>query len=534
MSTYAGTGPLLRLAARRDRILIPASVLGLVAFAAGSAQATLDLYPTLGSAMDFIKPLLDNPASIALYGHMASLSVDSLAVLKTVLLGGVFVCLLAYIVVRRHTRTDEEEGRLELLGAGAIERRSPLTAAVLLGTVAVLATAVLTAASLAAVGLDARGSAALGVSWTIMGLSWVGITAVAAQLTETTRGTAAISLGALGAAFLLRAIGDTAAADSPLRFLVWLSPLGWGQQVSPYGRNQLWPLWIGLGAYVALVVVAFALQERRDLGAGILPSRPGPARGSIGTVGGLTARLARGTLVGWTVSAVVLGAVVGSIAANVESMDTSAETRDLLLKLAGADRTASMVGSFFATELHIVAFAVAAMGISIVTRLRSEEASSRAEALLATGTTRLRWGLSHLLVAWVASAVVMAVVGLVAGVVDSRRTGDLAGSVGTLVTAAVVTVPAIWVTVAVALLLVGAAPRRTGLSWAVLIVFLLLGELVTLLGLPAWLEDLSPFGHTPPMPVGELHALPMVLLLAVAGAVAAAGLAALRRRDITA
>ena len=533
MSTFTGTGPLVRLASRRDRVLIPVSVLALVAFAAGSAQATIDLYPSLASALEIIRPLIENPASVALYGPMTSLTLDSFAVFKTVLLGGVFVCLLAYIVVRRHTRTEEEAGRLELLGAGAIERRSPLTAALLLGTTTVLATAVLTAWSLAAVGLDGRGSVAFGVSWTIMGLSWVGITAVAAQLTETTRGTAAISLGALGAAFLLRALGDTAGADNPARFLTWLSPLGWGQKVSPYGRNELWPIWIGLAAFAVLVLVAYRLQERRDLGAGILPSRPGAARGSMRTVGALTTRLARGTLIGWGVSAVLIGSVVGSIAANMGSLDTSDTTLDLLRKLSGTTGEVSLIDTFFTTELHIIAIAVAAMGISIVTRLRSEETSLRAEALLVT-TTRTRWAVSHLVVALVSTAAVMALVGLVAGVADGRRSGDVAGSVGRLVPAALVTVPAIWVCVSVALLLVGLVPRLTGLVWAVLITFLLLSELVPVLGLPAWMMNLSPFGHVPSMPAEEGRLLPLLLLVAVAAVVAAIGLEGLRRRDISA
>ena len=48
----AGFSHLLRLAWRRDRILIPSSVLGLVVLAVGSAQATLALYPTDESASD--------------------------------------------------------------------------------------------------------------------------------------------------------------------------------------------------------------------------------------------------------------------------------------------------------------------------------------------------------------------------------------------------------------------------------------------------------------------------------------------------
>ena len=534
MSTFTGTGSLVRLASRRDRVLIPVSVLALVAFAAGSAQATIDLYPSLASALEIIRPLVENPASVALYGPMTSLTLDSFAVFKTVLLGGVFVCLLAYIVVRRHTRTEEEAGRLELLGAGAIERRSPLTAAVLLGTATVLVTAVLTGASLAAVGLDGRGSVAFAVSWTVMGLSWVGVTAVAAQLTETTRGTAAISLGALGAAFLLRALGDTAGDDNPARLLTWLSPLGWGQQVSPYGANRLWPLWIGLTAFAVLVALAYRLQERRDLGAGLLASRPGASRSSMRTVGALTTRLARGTLVGWGVSAVVIGSVVGSIAANVESLGSSDTTLELLRALSGATGgQVSLVDVFFTTELHVIAIAVAAMGISVVTRLRTEETSLRAEVLLTT-TSRTGWAVSHLALALASTAVVMALVGLVAGAADGQRSGSVGESVARLVPAALATVPAIWVCVAVALLLVGLAPRATGLAWAALITFLLLSELVPVLGLPAWMTNLSPFGHVPSMPAEEGRLLPLVLLVAVAAAVAAVGLGGLRRRDILA
>ncbi len=185
-------------------------------------------------------PTLSNPALVAMYGPISSLGIDSIATFKSVLLGGVFLALLAYVVVRRHTRTEEEAGRLELLGAGVVGRRAALTAAVLLGTFAVLLTVVLTVVWSIAVGLDPAGSVALGVTWLVIGLSWVGVTAVAAQLTSSTRGTAGWSLGALAVAFLVRAVGDTAAADSPARFLSWLTPLGWGVKVSPFGENRYW------------------------------------------------------------------------------------------------------------------------------------------------------------------------------------------------------------------------------------------------------------------------------------------------------
>ena len=69
-----------------------------------------------------------------------------------------------------------------------------------------------------------------------------------------------------------------------------------------------------LALYAALVAAAYALLDRRDLGSGVLPSRPGPDRSPVRTAGALTRRLARGTLVGWVVAYVVLGVVLGSIA----------------------------------------------------------------------------------------------------------------------------------------------------------------------------------------------------------------------------
>jgi len=525
-----GTTSLLRLAARRDRVLVPVSAFGLAAFVALSAKATFALFPDLESAQQGMASTLANPALVAMYGPISSLSIDSIATLKSVLLGGVFLALLAYVVVRRHTRTEEEAGRLELLGAGVVGRRAALTAAVLLGTAAVLLTVVLTVVWSIAVGLDPAGSVALGVSWLVMGLSWVGVTAVAAQLTSSTRGTAAWSLGALAVAFLVRAVGDTAGGDSPARVLSWLSPLGWGVKASPYGENRYWVAVLGLALYAALVATAFALLDRRDLGSGVLPSRAGHDRSPVRTAGALTRRLARGTLVGWVVAYAVLGVVLGSIAGSVETFVDSPQVADMLRAMGGD--AGSITDIYFSTELHFAAIGASALAIALVTRMHTEETTTRLESLLATPVRRTGWALGHIVIAVVASAVVMLVSVVVAGLVHGADVGDVGGTVGRLVGAALSTLPAVWVVLAVAVLLYGALPRFTGLAWAALIVFLLLGEFGDLLDLPGWLVDLSPFTHLPALPGGTFGAAPLVGLTLVAAALSAAGVAALGRRDI--
>ena len=101
--------------------LIPVSAIGLAGFVALSAQATFALFPTsVGAGVD--GATLSNPALLAMWTDLEPR--DRLD--RDVQVGApraVFLALLAYVVVRRHTRTEEEAGRLELLGAGVVGRR---------------------------------------------------------------------------------------------------------------------------------------------------------------------------------------------------------------------------------------------------------------------------------------------------------------------------------------------------------------------------------------------------------------------------
>jgi ABC-2 type transport system permease protein len=359
----------------------------------------------------------------------------------------------------------------------------------------------------------------------------VGVTAVAAQLAGTARGAAGFALGALAVAYAVRVVGDSSPEGSVLRNLTWLSPLGWVGKVAPFGANQLWVGVLGVVAYAALVLLAFALLERRDLGSGIFAGRAGPERGRLRTTGDLARRLATGTLLGWVVGVAVLGSVMGSVAPNVETFLSSSQMRDLLTRIGGGSGT--LIDTFFATELGFTAVAVSAMGIALALRLRSEETSGRAESLLAARPSRIGWALSHLGVALAGTVLVMAVMGVVLGLVRGGQVGDVPGQVVRLGAAALAMVPAVWVCVGVALALVGQAPRWVGLAWGILLAFFALGEFGELLELPGWLVDLSPFAHLSRLPGGELELGPLVALLVVAAALVAAGLHGIRHRDIT-
>lgn len=532
MTRLAGTGELLRLAVRRDRVLVPTSVLGLLVLALGSAAATLDLYPDDASATAGLAEIVANPAVLAMYGPLGSPTADALAVFKTVMMGAVLTSILALVVVRRHTRTEEDDGRLELVSAGVVGRWAPLAAAVSLAVVAVLAASALAGAGLAALGLDGRGSLAFAVSWATAGLASVGVAALAVQVASTTRSAGGLAFGAVGAAYLVRALGDTATDGSTVHALGWLSPLGWAGRVEPYGADRLWVLTLGVAVLVAGVAGALAVLERRDLGAGLLPTRGGPARAgaTLGGPLGLVARLATGTLVGWVVGLVLGGVVVGSLVGSVGSLVDNPQMRQVLEALGGS--AGSVEEIYLATETKFVAIAVAAAGIGLVLRLTAAERSGLAESVLATPTRRSRWYGAHVVVGIVLPAVLMTVIGLTVGVVGSRSSAAAPGVSETL-GASLSTLPAVWVLVGVAAFLAGATPRFAPTAWGVALVTFVVGELGPSMQLPAWLVDLSPFTHLSQLPGGSFAAAEAVALSLLAAALVLGGAVAYQRRDVT-
>lgn len=526
--SLTGLGPLMRLALRRDRVLLPVCAVALAAFAVGSAKATVDLYPSAAAARAGLGSVLTSPALVALYGPASAGSLAGLSVLKTALMGAVFVGILAYAIVRRHTRVEEEAGRLELLESGVVGRQAPLTAALVVAGGAVVLTSLLTAAGMLGLGFDVGGSVAFGLAWCGVGLVMMGVTAVAAQLTASARGASGWALGVLAAAFGLRAIGDVASGFGALS---WISPLGWASKMGAYDQDRYWVFGLSLVLCVALVGAAFWLLDHRDLDAGMLPARPGPARASSWLAGpqSLAWRLDRPTVIGWSIAGAVLGAVVGALVPSVQKMLTDPSVAQMLRRLGGG--AGSLQQIYVATELRFVAAGCAAAGVALALRLATEERSGRAETVLAEAVSRGRWLAVNVVVAMVTPTVIVIGAAAIIGGLGHRLAWD-APTVWQCVVAALACAAAIWVVVAAALLVVGVGPRFAAAAWVVLAAAFLLGEFGSTLALPQWLIDVSPFAHMSVLPMGHLQVLPWFVLTVVAAALIAASFAVHRRRDI--
>jgi ABC-2 type transport system permease protein len=531
MSALAGTGTLARLALRRDRVLMPVWILVLVAVVASSASASVALYPTVESRVQAAETANATPALVALYGRVYdTTSLGGISLLKLTGFGAVLVAILMAMTVVRHTRGEEEAGRLELMGAGVMGRYAPLASALLLTLGSSIALGVLTGLALAGVGLPAAGSLAFGLAWACAGATFAAVAAVTAQLSASARTANGLWAAALAAAYLLRALGDTA-GDGGSAWLSWLSPIGWSQQIRPFAGDR-WPVaLLPAASVVVLTAVAIALVARRDVGAGLVAARPGPAAAprSLRSPLALAWRLQRGQLLAWLVASALLGTVLGNIASDVGGLLDSPQAKQLVLKLGGVQ---SLTDAFLATEFGFVGVIVSVYGIQAAMRLRAEESALRAEPLLATAVTRSRWLWSHTTVALAGATVVLAVGGLMAGLSHGASTGQGAGAVPPLLAAALVQVPAVWVLVGLVVTLFGVAPRLVVGAWVALVLFLLLGELGALLGLSPHVIDVSPFAHVPRLPGGDFSAAPVGWLTVVAAALLLVGTAAFRRRDL--
>ena len=469
---------------------------------------------------------------LALTGPLFGTSVGALTAWKYGASAAVAAALMGIFTVVRHTRADEEAGRLELVGSTAVGRHAALAAAAGVAAGACGVLALLITAGLIAVGLPAGGVLRARARHRV----------VRAGLRRGRGRCRAVWPGPPAARGGWRspcsAASSCCSRPAPRRragpqWLSWLSPVGWALQVRAFAGDRWLVLALPLAVAAALAVVAAALAARRDLGAGLVPPRPGPAQaaGSLRSPLALAWRLQRGTLAGWVAGVGVAAAVNGAAAKGIGSLlGSGAQVRDVLARLGGQ---AGITSAYLAAVMGIFGLAAAAYAVSAVLRLRSEESAARAEILLVASVSRTRWAVSHLILAAAGTAAVLAAAGLGAGLGYGLRGGDAGTQLPRLLGAALAQLPAALVVAGVAVALFGLLPRScVPGGWAALALAAVLVELGPAFRLARWVQDISPFSHVPKLPGGAVTAAPLAWLTLAAVVLAIAGVTGLRRRDI--
>ncbi|SFW49854.1 ABC transporter permease [Amycolatopsis australiensis] len=526
----AGTWHLTRLALRRDRVLLPIWIVLLSIVPASTVNTFTQFYPTVADRLALQAGANTNPSYALLYGPPFDLTTAG-GFIAWRMCGflALLTGLMVVFTVTRHTRAEEDTGRAELLASAVVGRYAALTASLLVAGGASVLIGLVQAVSMIGAGLPAAGSVAFGAAEALTGLAFTAVAAVAVQLAEYSRTANGIGTAVVGAAFLLRGAGDST-VDA--RWLSWLSPIGWVQQVRAFSGERWWVLLLPVAFAVVVGAAGYWLLPRRDVGVGFLPPRPGPARAapSLRSPFALAWRLHRGPLLGWTVGTAVVGAVFGSIASGIgDLVGSSPQAQQIFERLGGSH---ALTQAFLAAMAGMFAMVASLYGIQAALRMRSEETAIRLEPVLATSVGRLRWAGGHLVFAFFGTALLLLVGGLFMGLANGLRTGDVGGSIGDALTGMLVQLPAAWVVVALAVTIFGLLPGFSAAAWAVGALALLVSLFGPVVNLPQAVLDVSPFQHPPKIPGQQFTATPLVWLLAVAVAALATGLLGWRRRDV--
>ena len=539
MNAFNGTWRLVRLALRRDRMVLPAWLVVITGLTGAVAASTPTLYSSLTERTETAVFSAANIAARVVDGPASGVHIGALTMLELYKFLAILAALMSFQAVLRHTRQNEDAGRTELLGSTSLGRHAQLTAAVLVAVSANIILIGTVTGALLMNDLDVEGSIISGVSVGAFGMLFVAIAAVAAQVMSTQREASTFVALVLGATFLLRAVGDASgkAEDDPTvlvsSWVTWLSPMGWGQQVRPFYQNN-WDVFILFGVAVPVLIgLAYSLAHFRDIGEGMFSTRPGPLYAGVTLRGpiGLAWRLHRGALIGWGAGMVIAGVVFGAVA---DSIDDVVNMSDQFAQLLAPDQSDSDRLNFYFTFV-VGVLAIVATGFTVQTLLRprAEEVSGHLEPVLASATGRIRWLMSHLIVSVLGSVLVVCLLGIGGAAAYGAVKGELDAGTGML-TAAVVQIPAVVTVAAVVVMAFAFIPRSApAVSWAVLIMCLVLSQFGELLDLPQSVINMSPFTHVPKVPAEDMEWRPVSVLLGTAVVLTMVGLARFRGRNVS-
>jgi len=524
-----GIGRISRLIIRRDRIRIPLWLIGICFFTFMVPMAFAELYASQ-EQRNVMALTMENPAMIAMVGP-ADLSNYTLGVMtahQMLLLTSVVVGLMSILLVTRHTRGDEENGRIEMIRSLPVGRLSNLNAALLVYTITNIVLALIIGLGLYALNIESmnfEGSLLYGVTLGATGIFFAAATAVFGQLSESSRGTIGFSIAILLIAYIVRGIGDVSNET-----LSSISPLGWVTKTQPYGANNWSPIVLMIGVSIILFTLANFLNAIRDLEAGLLPSRPGRKYASafLQSPLGLGLKLQRTGMISWAIGIYILGAAYGSV---LGDLDSFFEGNDLMKQMLASRGDYSATEQFVSMIMMVLAIITTIPPVMAMNKLYAEEKKKRIDHLLGRAVSRTRLMGSFLVIS-IVNGFVMISLSAIGMWSASLSVMEEPFSFGTIYGMGIVYFPAILVMISLVVLLIGNLPRITSLIWLFLFYSFFVLYLGGLFQFPDWVGNISPFGHIPQLPLDDMTWKPILMLIGISAVLTAVGFIGYNKRDI--
>jgi ABC-2 type transport system permease protein len=489
-----------------------------------------DGYPTVTERIGFARSFSDNRAVRLFYGEPHDLlSVSGYAAWRVGGTLAIFAAVFGLFAAVRALRTEEDAGRQELVLAGIVARHTAYLsslAAIAAGTVLLWAGE---SVGFIAGGLPAGGSMYLALATVSIVPVCAGLGALASQLAPTRRMALELGGAVIGVWFLLRVIADTASGVTWLR---WITPLGWAEQMRPFAGAQ--PLVLVLPAVSAalLLWLAARINAGRDIGTGLISAHDSaqPRLGLLSSPLAQAFRSERSSLIVWLISVGAFAFILGVVAKSSSSAGISKNLNRELGKLGtgGVITPTSYLGfTFIFFVLVISVFACAQIGTA-----RHEEAEQRLETLLALPVARRRWLGGRLALAAAGAAAISLAAGLLAWV--GAESGGTNLSWIKMIEAGANCLPVALLFGGLAALAYAIVPRASSaIAYGLLTVAFLWDLVGSLLSVPKWLVELTPFRHIGLVPAQPFRVGDAAIMLAIAAACALLATWIFTRRDLT-
>jgi len=473
-------------------------------------------------------------------------------------------------LVIRHTRADEEKWRYEVVRSLPVGRLANLNAALLLAVVVNLVLALIVGFGMWALGdssMSFNGSMIWGASLGAIGLFSAALAALFSQLCSSSRTALGLSFATLAFLYLMRAPGDMQIkvvsgqiVTGDMEILSLISPLGLILRTEAYVNDYWWPVFVVLATTIVVAIVSFYFNSIRDIDQGIVPARRGKAHGSslMRSPYGLSFKLLRTAIIVWVVGMFILGASYGTVAGEVDQFMASNEMWQQLMigpagieAATGAGLSPEQILDTIKQEVAKKGYTLTELYMSTITnimgvftlvplfifmlRAKAEERDTRAELLIATPVSRIKYLAGYAGIAFLSAVVIQffMTVGLYSmAIYELPDPSELSWQF--MFSANMVYLPAQWIMLGLAILLLGLLPKATGIVWGYFTASLFIMFFGRMNIFPDWLQKLSPFGYVPQLPIDKINYLTLGLMTAIAAVMTVAGFFFYSKRDINA
>lgn len=516
---------------KRDFKKIMVWIIGLGVFAGGLIPAFIEIAKGDGAIAMF--ETLQNPAMIAIIGPTSATSPleYTLAVMyahEMLLFSALFAFTLSILHVILHTRKAEDLGLSEIIRSFQVGRQANSLAVILEIILINILLALFISVLLISFQIESItviGAFTFGVSIGIAGILGAVVGLLMAQIMPVSSAATGSSLAIMGILYILRGITDIVNFK-----LSMLNPLAWSYLTFPFTKNNWLPILFAIVFSIVIIMIAFVLEEKRDLGAGYLPEREGRARAkkSLLSVPGLFYKLNRGIIIGWLITFLVLGISYGAIYGDMGSFLESNDFLKEMFTYTGL----SIEESFTGTVMMVMIGLVIILPVTIINKLFSEEKGLYLNQIYGTKVKRSEIYFTNIMLAIIVSilGIILSALGLGGSALSVLETDNI--NLLDFLAIGFNLLPVILFFIGLSSFVLGWIPKLIKSIYFYLTYAFFLDYFQTVLDIPNWVIKTAPQSWLPKMPMENFDLKIFLLVLFISVILIILGFFGYKKRDM--